>query len=172
MGKLIEEMTNAGVLLATEGCQASAKGARVRLADGKFSVTEAHSPKPRNSLRGSRSSRWIPRTRPSGGANVSWKLPGTGRTRSGCSTRRRIWRAVHARDASAGGSQARADGWEQVDQEVTSYKFKTGLLFELGTCNYFGSTVSQQPRPAPCRQSCAVTASRSGPSPDCVHAHQ
>ena len=40
MGNLIEEMTNAGVLLATEGCQPSAKGARVRLANGKFSVTD------------------------------------------------------------------------------------------------------------------------------------
>jgi hypothetical protein len=30
MGKLIEEMTKAGVLLATEGCQPSAQGARVR----------------------------------------------------------------------------------------------------------------------------------------------
>jgi hypothetical protein len=40
MGNLIEEMTTAGVLLATEGCQASAKGVRVRLANGKFSVTD------------------------------------------------------------------------------------------------------------------------------------
>ena len=40
MGKLIEEMAKAGVLLATEGCQPSAKGARVRIAGGKFSVTD------------------------------------------------------------------------------------------------------------------------------------
>lgn len=40
MGKLIADMTQAGVLLATEGCLPSAKGARVRLADGKFSVTD------------------------------------------------------------------------------------------------------------------------------------
>jgi hypothetical protein len=40
MGKLIEEMTNAGVLLATEGCQPSAKGARVRRSDGKLTVTD------------------------------------------------------------------------------------------------------------------------------------
>ena len=32
MGKLIEEMTKAGVLLATEGCLPSSKGARVRRA--------------------------------------------------------------------------------------------------------------------------------------------
>lgn len=40
MGKLIEEMAKAGVLLATEGCQHSSKGARVRITDGKFSVTD------------------------------------------------------------------------------------------------------------------------------------
>ena len=40
MGKLIEEMTKAGVLLATEGCMPSAKGARVRYSGGKFTVTD------------------------------------------------------------------------------------------------------------------------------------
>jgi hypothetical protein len=40
MGKLIEEMTRAGVLLATEGCQPSSKGARVRYSGGKFTVTD------------------------------------------------------------------------------------------------------------------------------------
>ncbi len=40
MGKLIEEMTKAGVLLATEGCQPSAKGARIRMKDGKFTVID------------------------------------------------------------------------------------------------------------------------------------
>jgi hypothetical protein len=40
MGKLIEEMKKAGVLLATEGCAPSAKGARVRLGKGKVTVTD------------------------------------------------------------------------------------------------------------------------------------
>jgi hypothetical protein len=40
MGKLIEEMVKNGTLLSTEGCQPSAKGARVRLSNGKFSVTD------------------------------------------------------------------------------------------------------------------------------------
>ena len=40
MGQLIEEMAKAGVLLATEGCLPSATGARVRLANGKVSVTD------------------------------------------------------------------------------------------------------------------------------------
>jgi hypothetical protein len=40
MGQLIEGMTKAGTLEATEGCQSSAKGARVRLADGQFLVTD------------------------------------------------------------------------------------------------------------------------------------
>jgi hypothetical protein len=40
MGQLIEEMTKAGVLLATEGCMPSSKGARVRYSGGKFTVTD------------------------------------------------------------------------------------------------------------------------------------
>ncbi len=40
MGKFIEEMTKAGVLLATEGCQPSSKGARVQYSGGKFTVTD------------------------------------------------------------------------------------------------------------------------------------
>jgi hypothetical protein len=40
MGKLIEESMKAGVLLATEGCLPSVLGARVRLSDGKLSVTD------------------------------------------------------------------------------------------------------------------------------------
>lgn len=40
MGRLIEEMTTAGVLLGTEGCQPSAKGARVRREGGKFRVVD------------------------------------------------------------------------------------------------------------------------------------
>ena len=40
MGKLIEEAMKAGWLLSTEGCLPSAAGARVRLWDGKFTVTD------------------------------------------------------------------------------------------------------------------------------------
>jgi len=40
MGKLIEDMTKSGVLLATEGCLPSSLGARVRLSEGKFTVTD------------------------------------------------------------------------------------------------------------------------------------
>ena len=40
MGKLIEKMAKAGVLLSTEGCQASSKGARVRRAGAKVTVTD------------------------------------------------------------------------------------------------------------------------------------
>jgi hypothetical protein len=38
--KFIDEMTKAGTLLATEGCQPSRKGARVRLSGGKLTVTD------------------------------------------------------------------------------------------------------------------------------------
>lgn len=40
MGKLIEEQMKSGILLATEGCLPSAKGARIRLSNGKFIVTD------------------------------------------------------------------------------------------------------------------------------------
>jgi hypothetical protein len=40
MGKLIDEMTNAGVLLATEGCLPSVAGARVRRSNGRITVTD------------------------------------------------------------------------------------------------------------------------------------
>src|SRR5579871_1604376 len=40
MGKLIQEGTQAGWLRSTEGCLPSALGARVRLADGQFTVTD------------------------------------------------------------------------------------------------------------------------------------
>jgi hypothetical protein len=40
MGKLIEEGMKAGRLVATEGCLPSALGARVRMDNGKLSVTD------------------------------------------------------------------------------------------------------------------------------------
>ena len=40
MGKLIAEDMKSGVLLATEGCLPSSKGARVRMTSGKFSVVD------------------------------------------------------------------------------------------------------------------------------------
>src|SRR5258708_29902314 len=40
MGDLIGELTASGILLATEGLQPSSKGARVRRADGKITVTD------------------------------------------------------------------------------------------------------------------------------------
>ncbi|SRR5713101_5151334 len=40
MGKFLEEITKAGVLLATDGLQPTSKGARVRLSDGKVTVTD------------------------------------------------------------------------------------------------------------------------------------
>jgi hypothetical protein len=40
MGTFIEEITTAGVLVATDGLQPSSKGARVKLSGGKFMVTD------------------------------------------------------------------------------------------------------------------------------------
>jgi|ERR1700733_10135204 len=40
MGKFIGEMVQSGALLATDGLQASSKGARVKLSEGKVVVTD------------------------------------------------------------------------------------------------------------------------------------
>jgi hypothetical protein len=40
MGRFIEEMMRSGKLIATEGCLPSAKGARVRITNGTFRVTD------------------------------------------------------------------------------------------------------------------------------------
>ena len=40
MGQFIQEMAQSGALIATDGLQPSSKGARVRVADGKFTVTD------------------------------------------------------------------------------------------------------------------------------------
>ena len=40
MGKLIEEWMKRGILLSAEGCLPSATGARVRLSNGKVTVTD------------------------------------------------------------------------------------------------------------------------------------
>ena len=41
MGKLIEEMAKAGVLLSAEGCQPSSKGAKVQKSPGGSSTSRA-----------------------------------------------------------------------------------------------------------------------------------
>jgi hypothetical protein len=40
MGEFVEEITRAGVMLATDGLQPSSKGKRVRLANGKLTVID------------------------------------------------------------------------------------------------------------------------------------
>jgi hypothetical protein len=40
MGALIQELAQSGVLLATDGLQHSSKGAKVRIANGKLTVTD------------------------------------------------------------------------------------------------------------------------------------
>ena len=40
MGNLIQEMTEKGVLISTEGCLPTSKGAKVRLSKGKITVTD------------------------------------------------------------------------------------------------------------------------------------
>jgi hypothetical protein len=40
VGRLIEEMARAGVLIATDGLQPSSQGARVQISGGKFTVTD------------------------------------------------------------------------------------------------------------------------------------
>jgi hypothetical protein len=52
MGKLIEDMTKAGVLLATQGCAPSAKGARMRIDAGKITVTDGPFPETKELIAG------------------------------------------------------------------------------------------------------------------------
>src|SRR5260221_11310796 len=52
MGKLIEDMSKAGVLLAAEGCMTSRTGARVRIDAGKFSVTDGPFPETKELIAG------------------------------------------------------------------------------------------------------------------------
>ncbi len=52
MGKLIDEMSKAGVLLTTEGCLPSSKGARVRIGAGQFTVEDGPFPKPKQLISG------------------------------------------------------------------------------------------------------------------------
>jgi len=52
MGKLIDDMAKAGVLLATEGCLPSSKGVRVRIDSGKFTVTDGPFPETKELIAG------------------------------------------------------------------------------------------------------------------------
>jgi hypothetical protein len=52
MGTLISDMTKAGVLLATEGCAPSAKGVRLRIDSGKFTVTDGPFPETKELIAG------------------------------------------------------------------------------------------------------------------------
>jgi hypothetical protein len=52
MGKLIEDMAKAGVLLATEGCLPSSQGVRVRIDSGKFTVTDGPFPETKELIAG------------------------------------------------------------------------------------------------------------------------
>jgi hypothetical protein len=52
MGALIQEMNQAGVLLATGGCGPSAKGFRARIDSGKITVTDGPFPETKELLCG------------------------------------------------------------------------------------------------------------------------
>ena len=52
MGKFIEEVSKAGVLLATEGCLPSSKGARIRQSAGKHIVTDGPFPETKELIGG------------------------------------------------------------------------------------------------------------------------
>ena len=52
MGKLIGDMSKAGVLLAAEGCLPSSRGTRVRIESGKFSVTDGPFPETKELIAG------------------------------------------------------------------------------------------------------------------------
>lgn len=52
MGKFIEEVSRAGVLLATEGCLPSSRGARIQQSNGKHTVTDGPFPETKEIIGG------------------------------------------------------------------------------------------------------------------------
>ena len=52
MGKLMDDMRKAGVLLAAEGCLPSSKGARVRIDSDRFTVTDGPFPETKELIAG------------------------------------------------------------------------------------------------------------------------
>lgn len=52
MGKLIGDMAKAGVLLGVEGCLPSSFGARLRIEDGKYSMTDGPFPETKELIAG------------------------------------------------------------------------------------------------------------------------
>ncbi|MET0793074.1 MAG: YciI family protein, partial [Polyangiaceae bacterium] len=52
MGKLIDDMAKAGVLLAVEGCKPSSYGTRVRIDAGKFTITDGPFPETKELIAG------------------------------------------------------------------------------------------------------------------------
>src|SRR5205085_12152639 len=52
MGKLIDDMAKAGVLLATEGCRPSSYGVRVRIHSNEFTVTDGPFPETKELIAG------------------------------------------------------------------------------------------------------------------------
>jgi hypothetical protein len=52
MGKLIEDMSKAGVLLAAEGCRPTSHGVRVQIDGGKFAVTDGPFPETKELIAG------------------------------------------------------------------------------------------------------------------------
>jgi hypothetical protein len=52
MGKLLDDMGKAGVLLAAEGCQPSSNGVRVRIHGSQFNVTDGPFPETKELIAG------------------------------------------------------------------------------------------------------------------------
>ena len=52
MGALIADMVQAGVLLATEGCYGSERGAKLRVTQGKYTVTDGPFPETKELVSG------------------------------------------------------------------------------------------------------------------------
>ena len=52
MGQLIGDMAKAGVLLGVEGCLPSSFGSRVRIEDGKYSITDGPFPETKELIAG------------------------------------------------------------------------------------------------------------------------
>jgi hypothetical protein len=90
MGKFIGEAMEAGWLIATEGCLPSAAGVRVRLSDGKFTVTDGPFAETKEVLAASLSSRLTRSKRPSSTSSTFSRWREEAKQRFANYTRRRL----------------------------------------------------------------------------------
>jgi len=136
MGALVEESLKSGALLATEGCMPSAKGARVRLSAGKYTVkdgpfTEYQRADRRLRLaadqfqgRSDRTSQALSRSR---GRRRNGDTPGVRTVRLRRLRRNQLLERKHLELGRGRSSHARIDSFCSADHSGIDPEFRTAL---------------------------------------------